>query len=139
MTTLSVKKVMIRYFFRTPEFPLICDAGNVLIGAVSPEDFEAQMARLDLPLDETLTVIDVSGGNWVFYTQLSTLSPLRRKNGWTKKEVIALFNGSDTAKKLGKQYSDRSLSAKRFDRIFTEIVELIQIANKSESPKAVIG
>lgn len=122
---------MISYLFRAPEFPLICDAGSVLIGAVSPKDFEAQMAKLELPPDGILTVIDVSGKDWMFLLQHSTLSPLSLKNRWTKKEVIALFNGSDAAKKLGEQYSERSLSAKRFDRIFTEIVELIRIANST--------
>lgn len=126
---------MIRYFFRAPEFPLICDTGSILIGALSPQDFEAQMARLDLPSDGILTVIDVSGKDWMFLLQHNTLSPLSLKNRWTKKSVIDLFNGSDTAKKLGKQYSERSLSAKRFERIFTDIMELIRTANKAEETK----
>ncbi len=40
-----------------------------------------------------------------------------------------MFNSSHTAKKLGAQYSDRSLSAKRFNRILQEIVVLIKSAN----------
>ena len=43
----------------------------------------------------------------------------------------AMFNGSDAARRLGGQYSERSLSAKRFDRILREIVSLIRSANKA--------
>ncbi len=45
-----------------------------------------------------------------------------------------MFNGSGAARKHGVQYSERSLSAKRFDIIMGEIVALIRAANQgSES------
>ena len=122
---------MIRCLFRSPEFPLICDAGSILIGAMSLADFADQAAVLDLPGDANLPVVDASSEGWVFNTQHSMVSPLTTKKRWTKKEVIALFNASNAASKLGKQYSERSLSAKRFDRIITDIVELIQSANNT--------
>jgi hypothetical protein len=122
---------MIRCLFRSPDFPLICDAGNVLLGAVSPQDFADQAATLNLPADANLPVVDASAEGWVFNTEHVVVSPLTTKKRWTKKEVITLFNGSREAGKLGTQYSERSLSAKRFDRIITEIVELIRAANNT--------
>jgi len=60
-----------------------------------------------------------------------TVSPLTFKKRWTKKEVIGIFNGSKTAKRAGMEYPLSSLSSKRFDRIFGDIVKLVQDANKS--------
>ena len=122
---------MIRCLFRSPEFPLVCDAGSVLVGASSLQDFAVQVATLDLPPDGNLPVVDASAEGWVFNTEHGVLSPLTTKKRWTKKEVIAMFNSSDAASTLGGQYSERSLSAKRFDRILTEIVKLIRSANKT--------
>lgn len=120
---------MIKCFFRSPEFPLICDAGHILLGAMMPSDFVEQIAGLDLPDDANFPIVDASSRGWVFHTQSSIVSPFAAKKRWKKKEVIALFNASDAAQKLSTQYSERSLSAKRFDRIITDIVELIQSAN----------
>lgn len=122
---------MIQCLFRSPEFPLVCDAGSVLVGASSLQDFAAQVATLDLPPDGNLPVVDASAEGWVFNTEHGVLSPLTTKKRWTKKEVIAMFNGSDAASTLGGRYSERSLSSKRFDRILTEIVKLIRSANKT--------
>lgn len=120
---------MIRYFFRSPVFPVICDVGEMLVGAHSPGQLEAQLASLDLPAESQLPLVDARAEGWVFVTTHQVVSPLTLKKRWTKKEVIAMFNASTTARKLGRQYSERSLSAKRFDRIMGEIVGLITAAN----------
>jgi len=122
---------MIRCLFRSPDFPVVCDAGSVLVGASSLQDFSAQVATLDLPPDGNLPVVDASAEGWVFNTQHGVLSPLTIKKKWTKKEVIAMFNASSAAAALEGRYSERSLSAKRFNRILTELVELIRSANKT--------
>ena len=122
---------MIRCLFREPEFPVVCDAPAGLVGATSLRDFAAQVDPLGLPPGENLPLVDASAEGWVFNTQHCVLSPLTLKKRWTKKEVIAMFNGSDAARKLGGKYSERSLSAKRFDRILGEIVSLIQSANNT--------
>jgi hypothetical protein len=42
-----------------------------------------------------------------------------------KREIIALYNSRKNSFSDGNQYSDKSLSAKRFDKIFTDIVYLL--------------
>jgi len=120
---------MIKYFFRSPVFPVICNVGEVLVGAESPDQLDAHLSSLDLPADSQLPMVDADAEGWVFDTTHYIVSPLTFKKRWTKKEVIAMFNHSTAARTLGGQYSERSLSAKRFDRIMGEIVGLIAAAN----------
>lgn len=116
--------------FRVPKFPLLCNAGGVLLGATSLADFSVQLDDLDLPPDVQLPVVDVSSEGWVFSTKFRMLSPIFQK-ALEEKEVIAMFNDSITARKLCTQYPERSVSAKRFDRILIEIVKLIRGANQN--------
>jgi len=111
---------MIKYFFRLPVFPVICDVGEMLVGADSPEQLEAHLASLDLPLESQLPVVDANAEGWVFDTTHQIVSPFTIKKRWTKKEVIAMFNASTAARKLGRQYSERSLQLRRERRKTTK-------------------
>ena len=122
----------VQCLFRPPELPFICDVGSRLIGVTSFRAFDALIATLDLPPDGEFPVVDASSEGWAFNIKHYMLSPFTKKKRWTKKEVIAMYNNSSAAKKLGKQYAEKSLSAKRFDRIFNEIVELIQVGSKTD-------
>ena len=121
---------MIRFLFRRPKFPIICDAQDVLIAAESPKQLYDQICSNELIRGEQIPVIDVSAEGWVLHTDLMVISPLTLKKRWTKKEVVEVFNKSKTAKEAGLEYSLKSLSAKRFDRIAREIVKLALSANK---------
>jgi hypothetical protein len=121
---------MIRFLFRRPKFPVIFDAQGVLIGAETPKQLDDQIRSIDLPQGEQLPVIDATGEGWVLHTDFMTVSPLTFKKHWTKKEVIEVFNKSETAKQAGLEYPVRSISSKRFDQIAGEIVKLALIANK---------
>jgi len=120
---------MIKCLFRQPRFPLICDVHGVLIGAETPEQFEAQVAALELPAGELLPLVDAAGEGWVFHTDEMVVSPLTLKKRWTKKEIISMYNRSETARRLGTEYSTRSLSSKRLDRIVAEVAALIASAH----------
>ena len=113
---------MIQFLFRRPKFPVICDAQGVLIGAETPKQFLDQVRSIKLPSGEQLPFVDTSSEGWVLDTDCMIVSPLTVKKVWTKKEVIAMFNKSKTAREQGLKYPARSLSSKRFDRIIVEIV-----------------
>jgi hypothetical protein len=122
---------MIQFFFRRPKFPITADAKGVLIGAETPKQLSDQLHLIDLPPGEEIPLIDAAAEGWVLNLEHMIVSPITFKKSWTKKEVIELFNKSKTAKQAGFEYSARSLSSKRFDRIIGEIVKLILSANKS--------
>jgi hypothetical protein len=122
---------VIRFFYRNPKFPVLCDVQGVLIGARTPRELAEVVGAMQLPAGEHLPLVDASAEGWALVVDFMTVSPLTFKKHWTKKEVIAVFNGSKTARRAGLEYPLSSLSSKRFDRILREIVKLVLNANKS--------
>jgi hypothetical protein len=117
---------MIKYLFRGPVFPIILEINGTIIGANNYEQLDNGLSSLDLPEGGYIPFVDSSGEGWALSVDQMVLSPLTVKKRWTKKEVIQLFNNSNTAKQENKKYSSKSLSSKRFDRIISELVELIR-------------
>ena len=128
---------MIRFFFRRPKFPVICDVQGTLIGAQTPGKLAEVVDSIELPKGEQLPFIDADAEGWVLDTDHMIVSPLTFKKHWTKKEVIEVFNKSKTARQAELEYPVKSLSSKRFDRIVGDIVELILIAKSVERDRAI--
>jgi hypothetical protein len=114
----------ISFFFRKPKFPIICDFDGYIVAAKSISGFGNEVLKLKIESDTSFPVIDIAGEGWVFYPQHKAISPLTRKKRWIKKEVIAIFNNRKN-NNSNISYSNKSLSGKRFDRIFKDIVELL--------------
>jgi hypothetical protein len=95
-----------------------------VVAAKSLSGFGNEISKSKFEADTSYPVIDCAGEGWSFYPEFRAISPLTKKKRWNKKEVIAIFNNrkNNSSNFL---YSDKSLSAKRFDRIFQDIVELI--------------
>ena len=114
----------VSFLFRKPQFPIICDIDGHLIAAKSKTGFEKQLPTLEGFNKSEFPVIDISGEGWSFYPEHMAISPLTLKKKWFKKELIAIFNNlknnTDNV-----TYSEKSLSAKRFDKIFRDIVVLL--------------
>jgi len=118
-----------------PAFPIICEIGDIIVGAGTGEQFEKEILSLDLPAGEHLPIVDVSAEGWELSVDHMVITPLTIKKRWTKKEVISLFNNSSLAKKSQVEYSMKSLSSKRFDKILTELVEHIRRLNQANRGK----
>ena len=114
----------IAFFFRKPKFPIICDFDGYVVAAKSLGGFSAELSKVEFAGDAHFPVIDISGEGWVFSPKYSMISPVTAKKRWTKKEVIAIFNNRKNNHSQ-MSYSEKSLSAKRFDRIFQDIVVLL--------------
>ena len=112
------------YFFRKPRFPIICNIDGNVIAAKSEKAFVKYISDYIYPVDSFYPIIDVSGEGWTFNPEHMLISPITMKKRWTKKEIITMFNDrKNNSSNL--TYSVKSISAKRFDRIFQKIVELL--------------
>lgn len=125
---------MIQFFYRRPKFPVICDVQGLLVGARTPKELSKVIGAISLPPGEHLPFIDAAAEGWALVVDHMTVSPLTFKKHWTKREIIAVFNNSKTARGASLEYPLNSLSSKRFDRILREIVILILNANNPINP-----
>ena len=115
----------LRYWPRRPRFPIIVDTGRGLVGALSGAECARRVARLG-PFDDdnSMPVIDSTSEGFGFYPKMLLISPLTTKKRWTKAEVIALYN---ERKKAGTPvYQPRSLSNWGFDRVISDVVQLLR-------------
>jgi hypothetical protein len=114
----------IDYLYRLPEFPIICSIGDILITARSDAEFQHRLNSVTLSPDIRYNAIDASGATWELNpNQMYIVPTLRRK--WSKKKIIQTYNGSKNCQSAG-PYSERSLSSKRFEIVFSDIVQLIE-------------
>ena len=104
---------------------MIADIGGHFIGAKTPKSLVTRLSVVHLDPDEFYPMVDATGEGWSLYVGGMAISPLARKKRWTKLDIIRLFNQRKNPELAGgKTYSEKSLSAKRFDRIFSDLVKL---------------
>ena len=112
------------FLFRKPKFPIICDLDGYVIAARSLAGFEKQLSAYNFCKGSGYPIVDIAGEGWSFYPEHMMISPLTAKKKWFKKEVISIFNNRKN-NTSGITYSEKTISAKRFDKIFKDIVELL--------------
>ncbi|HEX7407879.1 MAG TPA: hypothetical protein VF515_09550 [Candidatus Binatia bacterium] len=56
---------------------------------------------------------------------LAAVSPLVLKKNWTKTELLDLYRGSATGKRIGTPHSDKALFRKRLDALIQTVAALI--------------
>ena len=115
----------VKYFFRYPNFPIICNFDNFIVVASNSDEFELLLLENKFIEDKIYNIIDSNAEGWAFHADLKVISPLTIKKKWTKKELIQLFNNRSNKKLNSLQYPEKSLSAKRFDKILSEIVSIL--------------
>ena len=116
----------ISFLFRKPKFPIICNFDGIVIAANSLKLLEKKLKKIPIDSEEYYDIVDVTSEGWGFSAKHMAISPLTIKKKWFKKEVIDLYNNRENSSKHDKKYSLKSLSSKRFDKIFMEIVDLLE-------------
>lgn len=113
----------LNYLLRRPKFPILVDAGTKLIGCRNNSQAISRIRKRLFDSDAPHHVIDVSGEGFDIYPGTMTITPLTFKKRWFKKELIALYNEHSDGARI--EYSDSALGNKRYDRLFNEIIELL--------------
>lgn len=124
-----------RFLFQKPSFPMLGSIEGYFIGAKSPKDLSGKLAEIPINKDGYYSLVDCTGKVWILIVDQRILSPLTFKKRQTKLGIIRLFNErKNTEVGYGNQYSEKSLSSKRFERIFSDLMTLSSgIAQKNPS------
>ena len=116
---------MLKYIFRKPDFPVICNIDDFVFAAKSEKSFVKQLSEAIIEPGKTCDLVDSTGEGWITSPEHMIVSPLTFKKRWSKKEIVALINSRKNQPSDGVRYSDKSFSAKRFERIFGDLVDLL--------------
>lgn len=115
----------LQYLFRKPAFPMVGNIEGYFIGAKTPKELSIKLRKIQLDQDKSYDLVDFTGEGWSLYVPKMVISPLTLKKRWTKREIIKLFNERENMEFAeGKKYSEKSLSAKRLDKIIFDLVEM---------------
>ena len=115
----------IQPFLRKPKYPVIIDVDGVVVCGRSAITLARRLSKVSNLKETSYYALDSTGERWSFYPEKWVLSPFCGKKKWSKLEIIRLYNNRKNKTSDKNLYSEKSLSAKRFDRIFNEIFELI--------------
>jgi hypothetical protein len=117
----------LRYAFRRPRLPIICDLNGELVAGENLQQFERRLAKRDVPMGDVFAIVDGTGEGWALHPEMSVISPLTVDKRWTKARVIKMFNTSLNAQRAGLQYQ-RSLANRRLDAVIRDVADLLSQA-----------
>jgi hypothetical protein len=119
------EKMMIDYLFRKPKFTVICCLNDFLITAKSEAVFQRRIDQVELTPEARYSLVDSTGADWQFNASEMYVFPTAKRK-WSKAKIIRAYNESQNCRTTGLTYAEKSLSSKRFEEIFSDVVELIE-------------
>ncbi|WP_442511870.1 hypothetical protein SH528x_003616 [Novipirellula sp. SH528] len=125
------------YFLRAPKYPVIIEIDGVLLAAKSARKLFEKLLPLDIVEKQHYSAIDRTGEPWTFVViqGKAVLSPFTLKNRPTKLKIIRWFNNRANKPANEVEYSEKSLSSKRLDRIIAEIADRLFDAEKRNASR----
>lgn len=113
-------------FMRAPQYPVIVVSANRLYSAYNIKQLAKNcLAATPTENKQIVQVIDSTGEEFWFSPEAHILSPGFSFKKWTKKQIIETFNNSSNAKNSKQEYSLKSLSNKRLEKIINDICTLL--------------
>ena len=116
---------IIRFAFRKPKFPLICDLDGDVFAVLSPPALWRRLAGVELADEKKARFVDANGESWMFLQKEMIFAPEFFPRTWRKIDIIRLFKGSRKAREMGFCYPERRLANRRLDRIVWEISAIL--------------
>jgi len=112
---------------RKPKYPVIIISAEKLYSAFNIKQL-AKCCISSVPIKgkTIIQAIDSTGEEFGYSPGKYVLSPGFSFKRWTKKQLIETFNCSSNAQNSLQEYSTKSLSAKRLEKIVRDICELIR-------------
>jgi len=82
---------VLRFFFRKPKFPVLCDVQGLLISARTPRELSEAISSIQLPAGEHLPFIDASSEGWVLVVDFMGQSEFPKRFLTVSGELLPLF------------------------------------------------
>lgn len=120
-------QIEFRILLRKPIYPVIVVSADRLYSAFGIKQLaEACMFSVPIGNKNHIQVVDSTGNEFWYRPEHYTLTPGFVFKKWTKKQIIETFNNSENAKMISQEYSMKSLSSKRLDKIIHDICTILK-------------
>lgn len=120
-------KIEFNIVFRKPKYPVLVVSDKKLFSAFNIKQLASScMSSMPIENKNYIQVIDSTGEEFWYSPDHYVLSPGFALKRWTKKKIVETFNSSTNAVELMQEYSMKSLSNKRLDKIVRDICELLR-------------
>ena len=107
---------------RKPKYPLIVISSNNLYSAFDIHELSQKCVKSTLSNEDTcIKAIDSSGEAFWYTPEKYVISPGFFCKKWTKKQIVELYNKSLNENQREHHCSTKSLSAKRLQKIVSDI------------------
>ena len=122
-----MEKIEFNIVFRKPKYPVLVVSDKKLFSAFNIKQL-ARRCMSSMPIENKnyIQVIDSTGEEFWYSPDQFVLTPGFAFKRWTKKRIVETFNSSKNAVELMQEYSMKSLSNKRLDKIVRDICELLR-------------
>ena len=112
---------------RKPKYPVIVISAERLYSALNIKQLaKSCISSTPIKGKSVVHVIDSTGEEFWYSPDQYILSPGFSIKKWTKKQIIEMFNRSSNANNHAQEYSTKSMSAKRLEKIIGDICELLK-------------
>ena len=121
-----MEEVEFRIVFRKPEYPVLIVSSGKLFSAFNLKQLAEICVSLTLEGTENKPrLVDSTGSEFWYLPAEYTLSPGFVTKKWSKKKLIETFNNSSNAKESNQEYSKKSLSSKKLERVIGDICRIL--------------
>jgi len=122
-----MSQIEFNIILRKPKYPVIVVSNEKLYSAFNVKQL-AKSCISSLPIENKtiIQVVDSTGEEFWYSPEQYILSPGFSFKKWTKKRIIEAFNNSKNAKDSTQEYSMKSLSSKRLEKIIRDICEMLR-------------
>ena len=111
-------------FLRAPKLPVLIDSGTRLYLISGDPKTDIDLQKETFKNESSCLAIDVTSEGFAYSQEMDVISPLTLQKQNTKKALIELYN---SRRPVGvPEYKGKSLSNKRFDKLFAEIASLVR-------------
>jgi hypothetical protein len=122
-----MSQIEFNIILRKPKYPVIVVSNDRLHSSFNIKQL-AKSCISSMPIENKtiIQVVDSTGEEFWYLPEQYVLSPGCSFKKWTKKQIIEAFNSSKNAKDSTQEYSMKSLSSKRLEKIIRDICEMLR-------------
>lgn len=120
-----MEKIEFLVMFRSPKYPVLLLASGKTYSAFNLEQLAEICVSIKLNDNTKVQVIDSKGSEFWYMPEKFILSPGFVFKKWSKKQLIETFNNSLNIRESQQEYSMKSLSSKKVERIIGDLCRIL--------------